>query len=87
MTREQQDADLVKQTLKTPGWLVLVKRLVEKQETLRQYWLNESDPVKAERMRQKAIGLSEFLKVIATVLQRGKAPLPPQKEQGEPNGQ
>lgn len=87
MTKEQQDADLVIQMLKTPGWRVLVKRLAERQETFRHVWLNESNPVNAETIRQKAIGLNVFLREIASVLVRGKSSLPPQqKEQGEPNG-
>lgn len=86
MTKEQQDADLVLQMMKTPGWKVVVKRMAEKQEAYRRAWLNVSDAATAEHIRQEARGISACLREVATIFKLGKASLPPQKEQGEPNG-
>lgn len=86
MTKEQQDADLVLQMMKTPGWKVVVKRMAEKQETYRRAWLNQSNPADAEHIRQESRGISACLREVATILKLGKVSLPPQKEQGEPNG-
>ncbi|MGD9724886.1 MAG: hypothetical protein AB7V39_00560 [Nitrospiraceae bacterium] len=90
LTREQHEANLVKEMLKTEGWKILVRKLADRQEALRLGWLNESTPEKAEVIRRKALGLVEFLRIVATTLNRGKGqpanPPSAQAEQGETNG-
>lgn len=92
LTQEQHEAELVKDTMKTDGWKILVRKMADKQEALRKSWLNASSPEQAEVIRRKALGLVEFLRIVATVINRGKGVKPDsnppsaQAEQGEING-
>jgi hypothetical protein len=91
MTKEQHEAELVKEVLKMDGWKVIVRAMADKQEALRKAWLHSTDADAAEKIRQKALGLTEFLRTLALILNRGKGEKtvtnpPPVMGQGEPNG-